>query len=574
MPPSTPTVQDNWRFELSAPAPGATGSRRIQSSATLTSQAAPPEHYYADNLQQLLAFVRWRFGDVLPPSTALYLDRVQSLSSDSLRLLARLLSRKGPVFRPDSLHYPEVTDLTGAVDGLIHSKLVEPGTSIAADTLLRSVRRSELAQWFPMVTGMTKAAAVQALVQRYSDAQIRAQLIRHVQWLTLPNTEQYQQCLRLYFGDRQRDLSAFVIEDLGLMKYPTYRLSQPDWLTDEPQCLRNHEQLHRCAAFSHGLSREQDQLPLANALAQRLLELPVSREQRQIKDRALLRIAAHLEQHGHLREALASYGGTQRAPSRERQVRLLTKLGEAERADSLLQNMRNEPLTAAEMDFAARYGKRRSAEHTTTQLCLLGPTPKAIEACAATLLAAEGGRAWHLENQLPLGIAGLLYWDVIFLELPGVFSRPFQLGPNDLFWPDFAQVRLAQLQALESQWQLDHQACIRQLWRTVENHQHTANLLVNWQVFDQQFVNELTSRVPINALKKLAAFVIRELSRFRSGFPDLLLSHADGSFEFVEVKGPNDQLQGNQRRWLKVLAELELPARVVKLKADGSARTK
>ncbi|MGI9325695.1 MAG: VRR-NUC domain-containing protein [Pseudomonadales bacterium] len=571
MPPSTPTVKDSWRFKLDPQAAIATGTRRAQSGTTLTTQVAPPEHYYADNLQQLLAFVRWRFGAVLAPSTKLYIDRVEALPSDSLRLFARLLSRKGPVFRPGNLRYTEVADLAAAIDGLIHSELLESSAAISADTLLRSVRRSELAQWFPMVASMTKAAALQVLVQRYSDAQIRAQLQRHMQWLTLPNRDQYQMCLRLYFGDRHQDLSAFVIEDLGLMKYPTYPLSPPDWLTDQPQCLQQHELLHHCAAFTHGLSRSQDQQSLANALAQQLLVLPVSREQRQIKDRALLRIAAHLEQHGHLEQALASYAGTQRAPSRERQVRLLAKLGDAEGAEALLQNMRDEPLTAAEMDFAARHGKRHSAQHETTQLCLLGPTPKAIEACAAELLVAQGGCAWHLENQLPLGIAGLLYWDVVFLELPGVFSRPFQLGPNDLFWPDFAEVRKTQLQALESQWQLDPQACLRQLWRTLETHQHTANLLVNWQVFDRHFVDELTSRVPIQALKKLGAFIIRELGRFRSGFPDLLLSHADGSFEFVEVKGPKDQLQSNQRRWLKVLEELELPARVVKLKADSSA---
>ena len=48
----------------------------------------------------------------------------------------------------------------------------------------------------------------------------------------------------------------------------------------------------------------------------------------------------------------------------------------------------------------------------------------------------------------------------------------------------------------------------------------------------------------------------------RSGFPELLALDAVRGYCFIEVKGPGDQLQLNQRRWLRFFQEREIPARV------------
>ncbi|MED5340554.1 MAG: VRR-NUC domain-containing protein, partial [Pseudomonadota bacterium] len=58
---------------------------------------------------------------------------------------------------------------------------------------------------------------------------------------------------------------------------------------------------------------------------------------------------------------------------------------------------------------------------------------------------------------------------------------------------------------------------------------------------------------------------IRNLNDYRTGFPDLNLCHGYHDFEFVEVKGPAHQLQPQQRAWLKQLATMDLPARILKL---------
>jgi hypothetical protein len=36
-------------------------------------------------------------------------------------------------------------------------------------------------------------------------------------------------------------------------------------------------------------------------------------------------------------------------------------------------------------------------------------------------------------------------------------------------------------------------------------------------------------------------------------------------YEFIEVKGPNDQLQNNQKRWIKAFVQNDIPFRLAKI---------
>ena len=42
---------------------------------------------------------------------------------------------------------------------------------------------------------------------------------------------------------------------------------------------------------------------------------------------------------------------------------------------------------------------------------------------------------------------GLLFWDVLFLDIPGVFESPFQSAPLDLGTIHFYETRRAQIEA-------------------------------------------------------------------------------------------------------------------------------
>ena len=105
-----------------------------------------------------------------------------------------------------------------------------------------------------------------------------------------------------------------------------------------------------------------------------------------------------------------------------------------------------------------------------------------IEAHAARLLAAAGGEAWHLENQLPTMLAGLAYWDIVFAPLPGAFVNPFQVAPLDLFWPDFAKTR-ADLLACRDEAFTEPGRFTATLLDHHKQHHGIANRLVSWHAW-------------------------------------------------------------------------------------------
>jgi hypothetical protein len=229
--------------------------------------------------------------------------------------------------------------------------------------------------------------------------------------------------------------------------------------------------------------------------------------------------------------------------------------------------MRADPWGPEEEDFARRFpGRRTNVDLNVSTWKLPGPTPARIELFALRQLIANGGRGWHLENLLPLGLAGLTFWEEVFAPVPGAFSHPLQLGPQDLFWPDFARSRRhlidARLDALAAPGAMA--GWLRDIYA---RKQGTASHLVHWSAFTPELLDALLGCVPERALRDLAAYTIRNLAGARTGFPDLLVVYGANAWELVEVKGPTDQLQPAQRTWLRTLERLSLPARVLRFRS-------
>jgi len=66
----------------------------------------------------------------------------------------------------------------------------------------------------------------------------------------------------------------------------------------------------------------------------------------------------------------------------------------------------------------------------------------------------------------------------------------------------------------------------------------------------------------------LACFerILLDLRTNRAGFPDLVLFPATGGYRLVEVKGPGDSLQKNQRRWMDYFALHGIPHAVARVR--------
>ena len=531
----------------------------------LAAQQPPPADYYADNVRYLLTHVGEHHVDLLSAAEIQFIDAVTRASIQAQRLFARVLSRKGPWIRIDKLRYLEVEDVTESLAELSQLGIVEINAAAPADALLGLLTQSERADVFPAIAVKGKTRWIEDCVSRYPDAAIRTRLADSYPWVNLNQYECLRICQLLFFGDDQQDMSAFVMKDLGLTRYEDYSLRPAERLLKNREQLLNYLRFRRLSHLSHRVEEAAD---LAVWLSSSLWSNAANRLEQRQKDRTLNRLGRWHERRAEFDHALDCYGRSLAHPGRERRVRLLSRLGDDEGATALLGQIRAAPRGAEEEDFAERFqvhGKKRVArvQIPTTEIRLIAPVEEAIEAHAAMRLSSNGTAAWHLENRFPLGIAGLAFWDEVFAGIPGAFVNPFQSAPVDLFWPDFMQAREALL-AAKLERLADPAVFARTLRDTYAAKQGVANRLVSWRHFSDEVLEAVLAHIPHDTLLMLADYVIRNLWRARTGFPDLLVIYGEGQFEFVEVKGPTDQLQPGQRVWFKFFREFDLPARVLK----------
>ena len=85
---------------------------------------APPPSYYRDNCTLAFEFVSQQYNDILPEFILDQLRAYSEVSLDAQRLFARMLTRKGPYYRIDSLDYDEIGDKDCAIKELQDSRLI------------------------------------------------------------------------------------------------------------------------------------------------------------------------------------------------------------------------------------------------------------------------------------------------------------------------------------------------------------------------------------------------------------------------------------------------------------------
>lgn len=538
----------------------------------LEPRQAPPPDYYANNLSLLIEDVAERSGDLLNADERAFIEGWRAAGIAARRLFARLLTRKGPWFRLDRLAYDEVPDRESAVAELCALGLACSNPPAPADALLGLFTRAELVGLYPGIRAAGKAAWIDACVVRYPDEAIRRHIAKSHPWIAVAATRPFAVCSLLFFGTDRQDLTDFVLQDLGILRFERYDVG-PQTRPFTTRAELDH--YLRCRRLAELLSADENNPQVAAAARRQLREAGSSRTVARLRDRLLNRLGQLHERRGEFDEALECYGLSAMHPARERCARLLQRLGDEQGFAELVAAARAEPWSAQEEDFALRAcarpagGRRRAAPSQTNILLDSADSAQAtaaIETFALAELTAEGGQGWHLENALPLGLAGLLFWQEIFAPVQGAFSHPMQLGPRDLFWPDFARARAGAI-AARAQALRQPGAFRPALLEAFHAKRGTANRLVPWGLWSEQLVVALAALPDPSPLLDIACRTIVDLERSRVGFPDLTIVDAAGEIEFVEVKGPADQLQPAQRTWLRRLEQLGIRARVLKYRA-------
>ena len=560
-----------------------------------------PVGYYVGNFLAILDFVDSHYDDVLTVDEKTFSRTFRSLSLDARRLYVRLMSRKGPLFRSDTLVYNEIDDIEGAAEELVQKGFLEVNGPWELEHELVLLRKPEVLKLISCCAQSSHPVPSTTALE----ALRRDQLVELA--MAIPNQHEVRDYLRglfhlyrplkereiliyrlLFFGNLYQDLTEFVVTDLGHVRYESYKIRKKDRLFRSREVLEHTFRLIELndAFYQTVEGRSVNEID-ANALLSLIEYLPeqgaVEEDPglRRMRDNLINGVARHLERIGNHGQALHLYRLAALPPSRERQVRILERQGTAEEALELCRKIMSDPWEAAELEFAERYIRKlsrklglpvvkiESVEMPTENLELVHDPLVSIEEAVLRYFQEQGFSGYHAENVLWVGLFGLAFWDIVFLSLPGTFFNRYQRGPRDLFRPEFRRRRAKLIEE-----RLNHiessQSWLNEILDLYDRKRGIANDLVHWKFLSRELLEQSVNLVPRRHLVAIFDKLSQNPGANKSGFPDLILFPAPRRqtatrYELIEVKGPGDQLQINQKRWLKYFAKNGIPYRIIRV---------
>lgn len=542
--------------------------------------------YYLENFRFVLAWVAERYGDLLSGEEHAFLADFTVLPRPAQGLLVRMTMRKGSLFRTGKLCYAEIGDIDRALEPLVGRGWVDDDPTLDAETLFMLLTKAELLQALAhdiaaagLSAKATKAVLREALVPHLPDAQPLS-----AWWPSAPDRvvalTAMDVCERLrlmFFGNLRQGWEEFVLTELGLQRFESVEL------TRQSRAFQHREEVD---AYLH-LHRLRERFEAGEASRQLWREVPEERHANpwlaSRRDKLLQQLARDAERRGDTDMALAIYTDGGHPEARVRHLRVLERLGQYDIALQLTEQALAVPGNEAEAQHLERLRPRlrrrlglpplenrsglameRGAPTSIERLDLCLPRAHAafgVEAAVCVHLGREDAPLRYVENTLFAGLFGLLCWRALFAPLPGAFFHPFHAAPADLLREDFVTRRRELFDACLVGLDDDrYRQTIRRTWRDKYG---LASPFVHWPVLDETLLEQALACVPAEHLKRIFERLLRDIAANRAGLPDLIqLWPEQARYRLIEVKGPGDRLQDNQRRWLDFFQRHEVPVAV------------
>ena len=530
-----------------------------------------PSLYYLTNFHRALDWIDERYADLLDAEEARFIADFRALPLASRALLVRLVMRKGPHFRAGKLSYVEIGDIPSAAAPLLALGWLDDACPLTLEELLPLLLKDELLARFrdDLPRGALKKAELYEHLHAYHD-----QVQPFAGWYpgldplyTLVVTPLCDRLRLLFFGNLQQDWSEFVLADLGIFRYESVPF------TADSRAFRRRDDLEAYIHLWNAAVRFDSGEPIDELLAELgdfRSDNPYLQERH---GRLLYRMAYQLEREGELGAALALYRRTAAGGSRQRQIRVLERLQRIEEAHALAHSALAAPESDSELQLVERAltrlvrqlglsKQKPSKPAPPLRIDLELPRPDVnVEFAVQAVLHEDEAPVHYVENALVCSLFGLLCWEVIFTPLPGAFFHPFQAGPSDLNRSDFvsrrAQAFAARLALLDSD-----------AYRAEIRATHAAKFgiispFVHWELLDENLLEQALHCLPAAHLKLWFERLLADPKANRAGMPDLIqFWPGEARYRMIEVKGPGDRLQDNQKRWLAFCAEHGMPVEV------------
>ncbi|GHB10472.1 VRR-NUC domain-containing protein [Modicisalibacter luteus] len=529
--------------------------------------------YYLKNFKTVLSWVNDRYRDLLNTEEREFIEVFPALPETAQALLVRMIMRKGTLFRASKLSYTEIGDEHEAVSPLLATGWVDADAVLTFEELCSLLTKAEIVANFrhhQPCAALRKPELVEQLQPVVGEPRC------FLQWCPGSKDRVYALRLRalcdrlrlMFFGNLRQGWSEFVLADLGIYRYEQVAFSP------ESRAFRCRDDIEAYLHLDACRERFEADEPLTDILA----TLPGAYDNAWLESRRaklLFRLGQTCERQGELEQARQLYADCTHPGARVRHLRVLERSERFEEALALAREAERFPESAAEAQHLERLMPRLHRK-----LGLPPPTRRApteveridlvldrlvcrapVELAARDTLHDEQAPVHYVENTLITALFGLLCWEAIFAPLPGAFFHPFHSGPKDLLHPDFPTRR----QAL-------FDACFAQLnsaeYRdTILANYHAKHGIVSpfvyWEALDMTLIERALACLPPEHLRLWFERLLEDIAANRAGMPDLIqFWPKERRYRMIEVKGPGDRLQDNQRRWLDFCVRHGMPVAV------------
>jgi hypothetical protein len=560
------------------PAPATTPRERHDADGSSLRNRRLPALYYLQNFSGALESLRERYGALLSDAESAFIRGFACLPDPSRCLLARMLMRKGPMFRRTTLTYPEIGEVAAALRHLTDCGWAEDDPLLSMDELSRSLSHAEWRHLFGKSARRDSPAT--------DGSQLALPLSRPLpaprplsQWHALLAGTQVRLSIEplarrlqfLYFGNEWQTWAAFVISDLGLRRYEKVPYAAASC------AFSSRDEIEHFYRLNHCVQRLRDGEAAASIVADAYrpegmvdwLDARFAGFQ--------LQLGEVLRRQGEHELASSAYCASATAAGRIRMLRLQEQQGRyaaaRQEAATGLQLAGSEAEHRA-MARALKRLRRRLGEPVENRetrprpevinLAVRPHPQQRVERQVCAQLSTAACPAFYVENGLFPSLFALLCWDAVFAPLPGAFFHPFQDGPADLYTREFRSRRAAmiaaQLALLDSG---QHEAVIRQRYRDKAG---ISAALVSWGKLKPQVLSLALACIPASHLKLVFERLLDDLGNHCTGLPDLVqFMPEERRYQLLEVKAPGDRLQDNQRLWMEFFARNGMPAAVCRV---------
>jgi hypothetical protein len=541
-------------------------------------QSLEDPFYYLANANTLIHWVMRLHADLLDESERALIGHYLSLPKNAQALLIRMIMRTQTIYRASQLqHYAEIgSDIKELANQLEQCELIERDPLLELNEVAALINKEELlalAKRF-IPTPLAKSSSKRAVLELLNIQSLPAK--RLSEWLAEPTDSFKLTCqplfdrLRLmFFGNLRQSWSEFVVTELGYFNY------EPIQLNDSSRAFNHRTEVDQYLALN-AIYEESETTPLPERIIRAQEITPINSWIAGRHGRLLFNLGQEAERAAEIETALALYKASNLGDALIRELRLLEKSERydaiAPRISSHRQESPYKPTPLQEL-LINRVEKRLSKKLSTpfTPIILKEPeriylsTPKLdtlrVEQTTALALGNDSNTLFYVENCLINSMFGLLFWDVLYAPIPGAFFHPFQAQPADLYRSNFKEQRADLIQECFNR--LDngeYQAAIRDRYQ--EKYGIT-NSFIHWGVVSNELLEMALEFIPAHHLRNIFERLLSDLRNHRSGFPDLIeFNLTDRSYRLIEVKGPGDRLQDNQKLWLDYFVEQEIPSAV------------